>query len=82
MDKSCLAYLLSLLISASGGVQVNSGLVINGSCSRILKLAVYILVVHVEAMLHGREMRCSVRRVVSGFTLSVKTGSSSFQAKM
>ena len=32
MDKSCLAYLLSLLISALGGVQVNPGPVINGSC--------------------------------------------------
>ena len=32
MDKSCLAYLLSLLISASGGVQINPGPVINGSC--------------------------------------------------
>ena len=80
MDKSCLAYLLSLLISASDDVQVNLGPGINGSCRVILKLAVYILVMFVKAMLHGPEMRCSVIRVVSGFTSTVKTGSFSFQA--
>ena len=72
MDKFCLAYRLSLLISASGEVQVNPGSGINGSCR--------VLVVHVKAMSHGPEMRCSVIRVVSGFTSTVKTDSFSFQA--
>ena len=34
----------------------------------------------VKAIFHGPEMRCSVRRVVSGFKSTAKTGSSSFQA--
>ena len=65
-------YLLSLLISASGDVQVNPGPVVNGPVEPGSEVGSIYPCGAVRATLHGLEMQCFVRRVVSGSTLTAK----------
>ena len=64
-------YLLTLLISSSGDVQVNPGPIVSGSVEPVSEVG-SIYVVLVRAMLHGKDMQCFVRRAVSGSTLTAK----------